>query len=276
VTVTTDTPRGLIGVIHLRPLPGDPLHDGSGFSEVERAALDDAEALVRGGADGLILENFGSAPFPKLRVPPHHVATLAILARECARRFPTAVGVNCLRNDARAAIAIAASAGASFVRVNVHVGVYATDQGLIEGDAYRTLRYRAALGASPPSVHILADVLVKHAAPITPIDPHRATEDALDRGLADAVIVTGDATGAPIARATLEAVRAAARDRPVYLGSGVTPESARELGPLADGAIVGTWLKQGGDVRNPIDPARVAELAAVLRDTLRTTSQRSR
>jgi hypothetical protein len=264
--------RGFLGVVHLPAFPGDPRHDGASFGALEDRALADAEALVEGGVDGLILENFGSAPFIKgtgaARTPPHQVATLALLARECSRRLGVLVGVNCLRNDAESALGIAAAAGASFIRVNVHTGAYVTDQGVIEGRAHDTLRYRQALGAE--GVSILADVLVKHAAPLAPLTPTAAVHDCLQRGLADAVIVTGEATGAPVSVELLEEVRGAAGTAGVFIGSGLTPERVEALAPLADGAIVGTWLKQGGDVHAPVDPARVREMAGVLQDRLRS------
>ncbi len=264
-------PRGFIGVVHLPPLPGDPRAGDATFSQAEAAALADAEALVRGGVDGLIIENFGSAPFVKGtagdRLPPHQVAALALIARRCADLADTTVGVNCLRNDAPAALGIAAAAGLDFVRVNVHVGAYVTDQGLIEGEAATSLRYRQALGAE--SVAILADLLVKHATPLAPVRATDAARDTLGRGLADGLIVTGDATGAPIAEALLEDVRAAAGEAPILLGSGVTPENAPRLAPLANGAIVGTWLKRDGDVRAPVDEERVRRLAGVLEGSFR-------
>jgi hypothetical protein len=200
-------------------------------------------------------------------VPPHQLAALAVVARRCAARFDVPVGVNCLRNDARAALGIAAAAGLGFIRVNVHVGAAVTDQGLIEGEAAHTLRYRTELDAD--AVAILADVLVKHAAPLGNALPGALTRDTIARGLADGVIVTGASTGGAIDLETLRAVRNAAGDAPVFLGSGVTPENVVELAPLADGAIVGTWLKQNGDVRAPVDPSRVAQMAEALRDRFR-------
>lgn len=262
-------PGGLIGVVHLPAMPGDPCHRAelAGFAGVEALALADAEALARGGVDGLILENFGSVPFGKGtagdRLPPHQIAAMAILARICRERFSLPTGVNCLRNDAPAALGIAAAAGLDFIRVNVHTGAYVTDQGVIEGEAHHTLRYRQALGAR--HVSILADVLVKHAAPLAPISATAAVHDCLHRGLADGVIVTGEATGAPTALARLREVRQAAGDRPVLVGSGLTPERAGDLAPLAHGAIVGTWLKRGGDVSAAVDPARVQELVAAVK-----------
>jgi len=260
--------RGLIGVVHLPAMPGDPRNKtGEFFAEVEAHTLADAEALVEGGVDALILENFGSAPFPKQHTPPHQVATLALLARECVRRFGVPIGVNCLRNDAIGALGIAASTGAGFVRVNVHTGAYVTDQGLIEGQAHDSLRYRRALGAE--QVAILADVLVKHAAPLCPLSPTDAVRDCLERGLADGVIVTGEATGAPTSVDVLREVRLAAGASPVYVGSGMTPERADALAPLTDGAIVGTWLKRDGQIYAPVDRGRVRTLAAALEGRFR-------
>ena len=257
-------PRGLIGVVHLPPMPGDPAHAGGGFDAILEAASRDASALAEGGADAIIIENFGSAPFPKgtpdQPTPPHAIALLTRAVSVCSLNgLP--IGVNVLRNDARAAVGIAAATGAAFVRVNVHVGAYVTDQGVIEGRAFETLRYRKALGAD---VAILADVRVKHAAPLASVPIADEVEDAVKRGLADAVVVTGAGTGKPIDAALLREVRGAAGDAPVVLGSGVTPERAATLAPHADAAIVGTWIKRDGDVRAPVDADRVRQLADAL------------
>jgi len=262
--------RGLIGVVHLLPLPGDPGAARAGvtrFEQIYARAEADADALVSGGVDGLIVENFGSAPFVKGcagdRLPPHQAAALALVCRAC-KRLDVPVGVNCLRNDAHTALGIAAACELDFIRVNVHTGAYVSDQGLIEGEAATTLRYREALAAS--GVEIWADVLVKHASPLAPLEPEDATHDCLDRGLADAVIVTGSATGAPVDAELLGRVRAAAGERPVIVGSGLTPTNAPELLALADAAIVGTYFKREGAVREAVDPARVRELVARARE----------
>ncbi|KIG16757.1 photosystem I biogenesis protein BtpA [Enhygromyxa salina] len=253
--------RGLIGVVHLPALPGDPAYRAGGFEGAYARAWADAEALVSGGVVGLIVENFGSAPFVKGsagdRTPPQQAAALALV---CARskQLGVPVGVNCLRNDAHTALGIAAACGLDFIRVNVHTGAYVTDQGLIEGEAASTLRQRELLGAR--AVQIWADVLVKHATPLAPLEPETATHDCIDRGLADAVIVTGAATGAPVDPALLERVRGAASGRPVVIGSGLGPKNAQALLPHADAAIVGTHFKRGGVVREPVDPKRVRDM----------------
>jgi membrane complex biogenesis BtpA family protein len=262
--------RGLIGVVHLLALPGDPAHRSGGFAAAYDRARADTEALVEGGIDALIVENFGSAPFVKGtaadRIPPHQAAALTRVCLSC-KQLGVPVGVNCLRNDAHTALGIAAACELDFIRVNIHTGAYVTDQGLIEGEAAATLRYRAALEAK---LEIWADVLVKHAAPLAPLDPETATHDCLDRGLADAVIVSGTATGAPVDVDLLRRVCAAAGDKPVVIGSGLDPQNAASLLVHANAAIVGTSLKRDGRVRNPVDPARVRTLVEVCRGLFAT------
>ena len=258
------TPTGLIGVVHLGAMPGDPLYREGGFRAVLRRALTDAAALAEGGASALIIENFGSVPFAKgtdgARLEAHAVACMTQVADRCIERFSLPVGINCLRNDAHSALGIAAAVGAQFVRVNVHTSAMLTDQGLIEGEAAASLRYRASLQAD---VAILADVLVKHATPLVPTSAVEAAADTVKRGLADGLIVTGAATGAQTDLADLKLVKDATPKTPVFVGSGITPDNAQALLTVADGAIVGTWLKEGGDVRAPVDRARVRELAAL-------------
>jgi len=244
-------------------MPGDPRPASGGFVEAKRFANRDADALIEGGVDGVIVENFGSAPFYKgtaaHRVPAHQIAFMADFIGDLVRRSPVPVGVNCLRNDAASALGIAAAVGAAFVRVNVHTGAYVTDQGIIEGEAAESLRYRDALGAQ--NVAILADVLVKHAAPLAPLTMKDAVKDTLLRGLADGVIVTGRATGAAVDEEAISlALEATTPDR-LFVGSGLRPETGAALAPRLRGAIVGTWFKRDGQLEQPVDSSRVEEFA---------------
>jgi hypothetical protein len=144
----------------------------------------------------------------------------------------------------------------------VLVGARLTDQGIIQGIAYELLRERRRLGAT--AVKILADVDVKHSAPLAPRPLADEAADLVHRALADGLIVTGRATGQSAALADLREVKAAAAGWPVFVGSGVTAQSAVELAKLADGLIVGSWLKVDGIVTNPVDPPRVRELVAAV------------
>lgn len=250
--------RRLIGVVHVAPLPGSPGFRGTMAHVIERAC-EDAAHLARGGADALIVENFGDVPFHKDRVPSETIAALAlVLARVRAETPPGfALGVNVLRNDARAALGLCAATGAGFLRVNVHVGAAVTDQGLVEGRADETLRERARLC---PDVEIWADVHVKHASPLGRETIGEAAQDTVRRGLADAVIVSGAATGSPPDGERVRVVREALPRTRIYLGSGVTESNAALLLECADGAIVGTAVKRDGRVEERVDPDRVKRL----------------
>jgi uncharacterized protein len=252
----------LIGVVHLKPLPGSPGWPGGDatpgtMDDVLAAATADARALKAGGARGIIVENFFDAPFFADRVPPVTVAamTRAVLAVRAAADVP--LGVNVLRSDAESALSIAAACRADFIRVNVHVGAMVTDQGLIQGRAAETLRLRSALGTS---ALIFADVLVKHASPAAPLDLAQAAEDTYRRGMADALLVTGSGTGKPASMDEARRVRAAVPEAPLLVASGVTPESVREWLTVCDGAIVGTSVKQDGNITLPVDVGRVRQL----------------
>jgi len=225
------------------------------MQKVLARAVEDARSYAAGGMDAVIVENFGDLPFPKCDLPKSSIAalTLAVDAVQHAIKLP--VGVNALRNDAMAALGIAAATGAAFIRINVHAGVVATDQGIIEGDAAKTIRERARLRCR---VAIAADVAVKHGRTLHSTNIADAAADLVLRAEADAVIVTGPATGRAVDQDDLRAVRAAiGRSRCLLAGSGVNTDSVREILEVADGVIVGTALKRGGRTRNPVDRARV-------------------
>lgn len=135
-----------------------------------------------------------------------------------------------------------------------------TDQGIVEGRAEDTVRKRAALAAP---VKLLADVLVKHAVPLGEQDIRDAAKAAVYRGLADALIVTGAFTGEEADIADVKAVKEVVPEgTPVLVGSGVTEANIGDYMEWADGVIVGTSLKSGGVVSNPVDVERVARLVS--------------
>lgn len=250
----------LLGVIHLRPLPGSP-HSQGDLEKVITAAVADALSYERGGAHALFIENFGDVPFTKTGVGPETVAAMSAAGRAIRAAVKLPIGFNVLRNDARAALALCAACGGSFIRVNVHTGAMLTDQGLIEGNAYDTLRYRQQLC---PEVQIFADVHVKHAVPLGNWNIEDSARDTLERGLADALIISGVGTGMAADVSDVERIQRACPSAKILLGSGVTIANIRDFLPLADGFIVGTSLKRDGKLSNPVDPKRVRALVAAV------------
>jgi membrane complex biogenesis BtpA family protein len=241
-------------MVHLRPLPGAPLFGGS-IDAVIESALRDARAIVKGGADGIVIENFGDRPFYKNHVPAETVAAMTRVISALLPEIKLRFGVNVLRNDASSALAIAAATGAVFIRVNVHTGAVLADQGVIEGEAVETLRRRAALAAN---VAIFADHRVKHSVPLAETDPLQDARNLRLRGLADALIISGVETGAAASREALAELRRAI-DAPILVGSGVTAKNARDYAD-ADGVIVGTSIKEKGDVAAAVDATRLEKL----------------
>jgi membrane complex biogenesis BtpA family protein len=262
MTATKSTRRKtLIGVVHLKPLPGSPRWDGNLQALIDFAVAD-AKAYERGGAHAIFVENFGDVPFTKTNVGPETIA--AMTAAGCAIRAAVKlpIGFNVLRNDAQAALALCAACDGDFIRVNVHTGAMLTDQGLIEGDAFNTVRYRDRIR---PGAEIFADVHVKHAVPLGDWTLEDSAHDTVERGLADALIVSGVGTGQAADLADVELVRRACPNTKLLLGSGVNVANVKDYLRFADGVIVGSSLKKDGKLANPVDPKRVAALVKAMR-----------
>ena len=255
--------KAVIGVIHLRALPGAPDYDGASMDALLAHALSEAERYRAGGLDGLIVENHGDIPFAKpADLGPETAACMAVITQavRAATRLP--VGVNVLANGAVAALAVAKAAGAAFIRVNQWANAYVANEGFMEGKAGAAARYRAWLRAR--DVKIFADVHVKHGA-------HAITADRSIQELArdveffdaDVAIATGQRTGDS---ATTEELRtiAAGTSLPVAVGSGVNPGNVGDILSVADAVIVASYLKQDGVWWNEVDPDRLATFMAAV------------
>ena len=244
--------KPLIGVLHLLPLPGAPLYDGA-MQKVYDHALAELDVFKRHHLDSVIVENFRDMPYFPGRVPPETVAAMAAVSREVVRAADMPVGINVLRSDGAAAIAVATAAGAHYVRINVHMGAVVADQGIVEGSSQYSLRLRSALSSR---ALIFADVGVKHAAPIAGRSLDIETRDLTERGLADAIIVTGDRTGVEASVTDVDVVRRSTA-LPLLVGSGATPENIEEMLPKVNGLIVGSYFKKDGAGHNLVDESRV-------------------
>lgn len=257
------TPKAIIGVVHLLPLPGSSRWDGDLQGVIDRA-VKDANSLEMGGIHGVIVENYGDVPFRKSNVLPSTISALTLVVKAVKEEINLPLGVNVLRNDALSAMAIATVTNANFIRVNVHLGTMVTDEGIIEGQAEETLKYRRLLGSN---VKIFADVMVKHAVTLGEQNLVNMAISVKERGLADALIVSGKMTGDPTSREDVEIVKNAVLETPVLIGSGVNNSNISELLSIADGAIVGSSLKQDNDVTNPVDTDQVRSLVTQITDT---------
>lgn len=253
----------IVGMVHLLPLPGSPQFNDS-MDEVVETALSDASALTEAGFPALMVENFGDTPFLADDVGAETISAMTVAVTGVTDATGVPIGVNVLRNDALSALGIAAATGAALIRVNVLTGTMYTDQGPIVGRASEILRKRSAL---VPKVEIWADVMVKHAAAPPGIDTRQVAVDTVERGGADAVIVSGSGTGAEPDIREVGVMRAAVPgETRVVIGSGANVDNLSRLLGAADTVIVGSSIKVGGDARNRVDPLRAAQFIEVARD----------
>lgn len=242
----------LVGMVHLLALPGSPRYGGS-VDDVIATAEDDARVLADAGFPALMVENFGDVPFHPDRVPPETVAAMT-LAVAAVGGSGVPIGVNVLRNDALAALGVAAATDAAFIRVNVLTGIMYTDQGPIVGRAAEVIRKRDSI---VPGVEVWADVLVKHATPPAGLSAARAAEDTVERGLADAVIVSGSGTSMEPDLQVAASVKSAVPDSTrIVVGSGARIDNIDGLLSVADTIIVGSSIKVDGDPSKRPDPLR--------------------
>lgn len=244
----------VIGVVHLLPLPGAPLYDGTTVDEIAKKAVDDAKVLVENGVDGIIVENFGDKLFLK-RVGPEVVAAMTYIAKEVKDSVGVPVGLCVLQSDAIAAIAIAKAIEAEFIRIPYYTETSIVDAGMMDSIAAKALRYRRYLGAD---VKFFADVHIKHSFPLAQRPIEHSAEDAYYRGLADAIIITGRKTGGETNPDDVIKVRKALPEVPLIVGSGVSIQNVEKYLPYVDAIIVATSLNKEGKVEESPDPGRVS------------------
>jgi uncharacterized protein len=254
-----------IGVVHCPPLPGSPRHAGESMAAIIDTALADASAYAEAGLDGLIIENHGDVPFLRPHdIGPETAAAMAVVTDRVGRETGLTLGINVLANAALHALAVAKAGGAAFIRVNQWANAYVANEGFVEGDAARALRFRARIDAA--DVAIFADSHVKHGAHAITSD--RSIEE-LTRDLeffdADAVIATGQRTGDTATAAEIRTVKGATI-LPVLVGSGVRADNVEAIMREADGVIIGSSLKRDGVWWNPVDAARAADFMRRFRE----------
>lgn len=253
----------LIGDIHLPPLPGTPRYRGESMETIIDQALRDAEAFEKGGMNGIILENHGDIPFLRpAEIGPEIIAAMSAIATRVTQAVSVPIGINLLANAAVGGLAIAKASGARFIRVNQWVNAYIANEGLVEGESGRALRYRKQIEAG--DVAIFADVHVKHGSHAI-VDDRPVSEQASDVEFYDAevAIASGNRTGDEIPGEEISSIRKGTR-LPVIAGSGITVANAPKIMTQLDGAIVGSSLKQGGVWWNHVELDRVKALVAVV------------
>ena len=248
------SPKPVIAMVHVGALPGTPA-GGASMAELEAHAVAEARIYREAGVHGVAVENMHDVPYLKGGVGPEITAAMTVLARAVKQACGLPCGIQILAGANREALAVAHAAGLDFVRVEGFAFAHVADEGLIESSAAALLRFRKHVGAE--RVQVWADVKKKHASHALTADVSIGeTAAAAEFMRADAVIVTGSATGAECSADDVAEVRARCR-LPLYLGSGVTADNLARYWDGADGFIVGSAFKRDGRWSEAVDAARV-------------------
>jgi uncharacterized protein len=252
-------PRPVIAMVHVGALPGTPA-GGASLRELEAQALHECRILREAGVHGVALENMHDVPYLRGGVGPEITAAMTVLALAVREASGLPCGIQILAGANHEALAVAHAAGLQFVRVEGFAYAHVADEGIIDSSAATLLRFRRQIGAD--GVQVWADVKKKHASHALTADVSIGEAAAATEFMrADAVIVTGSATGEQPSEHDVAEVRGRCR-LPLYLGSGLTAENLPRYFAGADGFIVGSALKRNGRWNEPVDPHAVERFMA--------------
>ena len=253
------SPKPVIAMIHVGALPGTPASRAT-LKQLEEQVIVECAIYRESGVHGLAIENMHDVPYLRGAVGPEITAAMTVLALAVKGASGLPCGIQILAGANHEALAVAHAAGLDFVRAEGFAFAHVADEGIIESSAASLLRFRRLIGAE--RVQVWADVKKKHAS-------HAITADvgigdsagAAEFMRADAVIVTGSATGEQPSETDVAEVRAKCR-LPLYLGSGITPGNLARYYASADGFIVGSAFKADGRWSEAVDVRRVERFMA--------------
>lgn len=255
------TEKPIIGMLHLKALPGDPNYDDkNGMTWIIKEAQKDLESLQDGGVDAIMFSNESSLPYLH-EVEPITIACMARIIGELHSRIRVPFGVNILW-DPSASIDLAVATGALFVR-EIFTGVYASDFGLWDTNCGKVIRHRNALGGN--RIKLLFNIVPEAASYLGKRSIQQIAKSTVFNTHPDGLCISGLTAGEVTSKNTLEEVKAVVQDTPIFANTGVCMENIEQQLSIADGAIVGTSFKRDGYIWNEVDGKRVSDLMAKVR-----------
>ena len=223
-------------------------------------ARHEARVYQEAGVNSLMLENMHDAPYLRGSVGPEIVAAMTVIARALRNETDLPIGLQILAAADIEAVAVAHAAGLDFVRTECFCFAHVGDEGIMESNAAKLLRYRRMIGAT--AVQIWADIKKKHSSHAWTADLTLGDmAEAAEFMGADSIIVTGTSTGRPPRATEVEEAREHC-SLPVFVGSGATEDNLAELLAVSDGMIVGSHFKEAGHWANGVDADRVHRFMA--------------
>ena len=255
------TSKPVIAMVHLGALPGSPLYDcDQGLEGLQEEARADLNALQAAGVDAIMFGNENDRPY-ELAVDTASTATAAYIIGSLKAEIKVPFGVNMLW-DPTASIALGAATGAHFVR-EIFTGSYASDMGSWTADAGASMRYRNRLGRS--DLLMLYNVSAEFAYSLDRRPLADRARSVNFSSVPDAILVSGQITGEAAEISDIKAVKAVLPDTPVLANTGVKHDTVCDVFAVADGCIVGSALKYGGDTWRAVDPERASDFMKLVR-----------
>jgi len=233
----------IVGMIHLKALPGTPNYQNND-AEIIEAALKEATIYKKAGIDALAIENMHDVPYIKNNVGHEISVMMTIIGHEIKKTTGLPCGIQVLSSANRAALAVAKAAQLDFIRAEGFVYGHVADEGYIDSCAGDLLRYRKQIYAE--SIAVFTDIKKKHSSHTITSDVSLVeTAKTAEYFLSDGLIITGTSTGEEANINEIQAVKEAC-NIPVIVGSGVTLENLKTYLPVADALIVGSYFKENG------------------------------
>ena len=251
----------VIGMVHLKPLPGTPYYEEGYLEESIDKAVSDAIALEKGGADGCLVQTVDRVYPSKDEADYARVASMTKIVNEISKAVSTEfqIGVQFMINGLKPAIAVAKVCGASFIRCAALVGTIETPGGSINTDTLDFLNYRKLIGAQ--DIKLIAEVDSIH---------NRAKGDEHISFRAGSAFLAG-AFAVEVAHPDEEKNAQVVRDikqvmpgMPVILGGHTNHENVARRIVDADGVFAGTCLQKKGVWGGAIDIDRVREYTDIV------------
>jgi len=221
--------KPIIGMIHLA---------GHTASEKLDRAIEELRIYNEEGADGAIIEDYHGEPEDVVNA-----------LKESKRGFSIQRGVNLLRDPYRA-FALAFAYGASFIQFD---SVQTLD---LEQKIYRRCRQTC------DNIAVLGGVGFKYTRPTgRPLE----VDLAEGKSRCEAIVTTGTGTGIETPLDKLRQYKKVLGDFPLIVGAGVNANNIQAQLAVADGAIIGSYFKLGGNTHFPVERSRVRSLMDIVR-----------
>lgn len=256
--------KAIIGMCHLKALPGDPLYDAKrGMEGIYQSALQDVNSLQLGGIDGIQFTNEFSVPYEKNdQSNPVVVAAMATIIGRLKEHITVPFGVNCI-GDSIATISLCAATGATWTR-GTYYGSWATNEGIVEGECAKVYRLRHNLNCD--SLKLIHYIVPENSKDLADRDPITSLKSHCFLNQPDALGLAGLVAGQKISVDMLKLVRNAFPDIVLFTVTGINETNVKEIMTISDAAFVGTSLKYDGIFNNQIDVNRVKKLMALVKD----------